>query len=151
MQRSDRKQDYVLNQKDGKYVPEKVGLKGITRDGMDYEFTTVLDLNIKHSCSSSKDRTGLFADKPEFVPSEATGKLVREWCNEGVIATSSLEEASNRISDCKSIKELMNVYNLFPEHREDLISEFKQRKAELQAEQNSISTTKIQENGTDND
>lgn len=85
------KQDYVLNQKDGKYLPEKVGLKGITRDGMDYEFTTVLDLNIKHACSSSKDRTGLFMDKPEFVPTEATGKLVREWCNEGVIATSSLE------------------------------------------------------------
>jgi len=33
------KQDYVLSEKNGKYVPEKVGLKGVTRDGLDYEFT----------------------------------------------------------------------------------------------------------------
>ena len=59
------KQDYVLNQKDGKFIPERVGLKGVTRDGMDYEFTTVLEMNIKHFATSSKDRTGLFADKPE--------------------------------------------------------------------------------------
>ena len=36
------KQDYVLTDKNGKMVPEKVGLKGVTRDGMDYEFTVVL-------------------------------------------------------------------------------------------------------------
>ena len=37
------KQDYVLNEKNGKQIPEKVGLKGVTREGMDYEFTLVLD------------------------------------------------------------------------------------------------------------
>ena len=30
------KQDYVLNQKDGKMIPEKVGLKAVQRDGLDY-------------------------------------------------------------------------------------------------------------------
>lgn len=43
------KQDYVLNEKNRKMVPEKVGLKGIQRDGIDYEFTIVLDLDSKHS------------------------------------------------------------------------------------------------------
>ena len=33
-----------LTDKNGKMVPEKVGLKGVTRDGMDYEFTVVLIL-----------------------------------------------------------------------------------------------------------
>src|SRR5690348_7312053 len=42
------KQDYVLTEKNGKQVPEKVGLKAIQREGMDYEFTIVLDLDIKH-------------------------------------------------------------------------------------------------------
>jgi hypothetical protein len=41
-------------------VPEKVGLKGVTREGMDYEFTIVLDIDIKHNVNASKDRTGLF-------------------------------------------------------------------------------------------
>ena len=39
------KTDYTLSEKNGKMVPEKVGLKGITRDGMDYEFTIVFDLD----------------------------------------------------------------------------------------------------------
>ena len=52
------KQDYVLNEKNGKLVPEKVGLKAMQRDGMDYEFTVVLDIDLKHHVQASKDRTG---------------------------------------------------------------------------------------------
>ena len=77
------KQDYVLNQKDGKMVPEKVGLKSVQRDGLDYEFTLVFDVDIKHFAVSSKDRTGLFMGKPDFVISENTGKQILEWCNAG--------------------------------------------------------------------
>src|SRR5574344_365651 len=33
------KQDYVLTEKNGKMVPEKIGLKATQRDGIDYEFT----------------------------------------------------------------------------------------------------------------
>jgi hypothetical protein len=142
------KQDWVLNQKDGKYVPEKMGLKGVTRDGMDYEFTTVLELNIKHFATSSKDRTGLFADKPEFMPTEEIGKAIKTWCGQG-IASSQLKEAEQRIAECRSIKELVNVYDLYPELRKDLLNQFKQRKAELQQKQNQYSTTKLSDNGTD--
>lgn len=74
------KQDYVLNERNGKMVPEKVGLKGIARHDTDYEFTVVLEVNQKHFCVASKDRTGLFADKPEFMVSELTGKQIRDWC-----------------------------------------------------------------------
>jgi hypothetical protein len=72
------KQDYILSEKKGKMIPEKIGLKGVTRDGMDYEFTIVLDLDLKHNATASKDRTGLFMDKPQFVITEATGQLVKE-------------------------------------------------------------------------
>ncbi|BBQ07251.1 AAA family ATPase [Elizabethkingia anophelis] len=78
------KQDYVLNQKDGKYIPEKVGLKSVQRDGLDYEFTLVFDIDIKHFAVASKDRTGLFMGKPEFTISENIGKDILNWCNEGV-------------------------------------------------------------------
>ena len=77
------KQDYVLNQKDGKFIPEKVGLKSVQRDGLDYEFTLVFDVDIKHFALSSKDRTGLFMGKPEFIISEDTGKIILNWCNQG--------------------------------------------------------------------
>ena len=77
------KQDYVLNERNGKFVPEKVGLKTIMRDGIDYEFTIVLDMDMKHFAKASKDRTNLFMDKPEFIITPTTGKTILEWCNEG--------------------------------------------------------------------
>jgi len=77
------KQDYVLNEKNGKMIPEKVGLKTVMRDGIDYEFTIVLDIDMKHNAKASKDRTGLFMDKPEFVITPETGKAILNWCNEG--------------------------------------------------------------------
>jgi len=48
------KQEYVLSEKNGKQVPEKVGLKGVTRDGMDYEFTLVFEIDIKNNALAGK-------------------------------------------------------------------------------------------------
>lgn len=75
------KQDYVLNEKNGKMVPEKVGLKAVMRDGVDYEFTIVLDIDLKHHAVASKDRTGLFMGKPEFTITPETGESILQWCN----------------------------------------------------------------------
>ena len=58
------KQDYVLSEKNGKMVPEKVGLKAVMRDGIDYEFTIVFDINMKHQAIASKDRTCLLYTSP---------------------------------------------------------------------------------------
>jgi len=85
------KQDYVLVEKNGRQVPEKVGLKAITRDGVDYELTLVLDIDIKHMAVASKDRTGLFAGKPDFVISEETGSTIRTWCESGAASMVEVE------------------------------------------------------------
>jgi hypothetical protein len=80
-----RKQDYEMTTNpNGKLTPVKVGLKEVTREGFEYELTVNLELDQKHNASASKDRTGLFIDKPEFVPSEDTGKLLLNWCESGV-------------------------------------------------------------------
>ena len=74
------KQDYVLNDKNGKQVPEKVGLNACMRDGVEYEFTIVLDLDITHRATASKDRTGLFMGRPEFTISPKVGAYILRWC-----------------------------------------------------------------------
>jgi ribosomal protein L12E/L44/L45/RPP1/RPP2 len=83
------KQEYVMNQveKNGKTVniPEKVGLKAITREGFDYEMTLSFDLAISHFAYSSKDRTSMFADKPEHIISQKTGEQIKEWNDGGKI------------------------------------------------------------------
>lgn len=123
------KQDYVLSEKNGKMVPEKVGLKGVTRDGLDYEFTIVFDLDIKHNVTASKDRTRLFMDKPQFVTTMATGKKILEWCMEGVNEQDILKE----ISECKTIEGLRHIYRKYPEQRDKIEPELIRRKSQLDA------------------
>ena len=132
------KQDYVLNEKNGKQVPEKIGLKGITRDGIDYEFTIVFDLDIKNHAISSKDRTQLFFGKPQEVLTVDAGITISEWCNMGSsmneINTSTMEEKiKQRISETKSLEELIGIYQEYPEYQSLLKTSFSQRKNNLQS------------------
>jgi len=75
------KQDYNLTEKNGKLIPEKAGTKAIMREGIDYEFTIVMNMDLKHQAKVTKDRTGIFAEKSEFIPTVETGKTILEWCN----------------------------------------------------------------------
>lgn len=112
------KQDYVLTDKNGKMVPEKVGLKAIQRDGIDFEFTIVLDIDIKHNASSSKDRTQLFDNLPPFVVTEEIGKKILDWCNNAPCVSSFTEDYTlNLIKSCKSIEELTLLYQTNAEVR----------------------------------
>jgi hypothetical protein len=114
------KQDYVLNNKNGKMVPEKVGLKGIQRDGVDYEFTLVFDININHQAVCSKDRTGMFADKPEFVISAGTGKRIKDWCNSG----ENLQGVKEEIKICATLEQLRVLYTKNINNKEVLKADF---------------------------
>ena len=138
------KQDYVLNQKDGKFIPEKVGLKSVQRDGVDYEFTLVFDVDIKHFALSSKDRTGLFMSKPEFVISEVTGKEILDWCNAGSVETKTLtiststsnlepskEEIFQRIQECNTFPELLALYKQYPDYQQELRPHYDAKKSLL--------------------
>lgn len=107
------KQDYVLNQKDGKFIPEKVGLKAVQRDGVDYEFTIVLDIDAKHFATASKDRTGLFVGMPEFKITPDTGKKLLDWGNSGI----SLDDIKKAILQATEIEELRIILRNHPEHK----------------------------------
>ena len=60
----------------------KHGTKEITREGFEYELTVNFELiNDQHLVKASKDRTGLFMNKPEFVITSKTGERLLQWCN----------------------------------------------------------------------
>ena len=75
--------DYVqvVNDK-GRTEIRKVGLAPVQRDGMDYEFSVVFDLNNEHTVTVSKDRTSIF-DGKNFTLSSETGATLLEWLNSG--------------------------------------------------------------------
>lgn len=123
------KQDYVLNDRNGKKVPEKIGLKAVQREGLDYEFTLVFDLNMKKKATASKDRTGLFFGKTEQMLTIEVGKSIYNWCNAGKdIAPTDI---SALIHNCKTIDDLLELYNEYPQYKEVLKPEFEKRKREI--------------------
>jgi hypothetical protein len=138
------KQDYVLNQKDGKYIPEKVGLKAVQRDGLDYEFTVVFDVDIKHFAVSSKDRTGMFMGKPEFIINTFTGKKILEWCNSGT----NLQEAREKIKNTKTVEELRNLYNQYSSWQKELEYDFKLQKETISVKETLLNPLKSNINGS---
>ncbi|MGB9847041.1 MAG: ATP-binding protein, partial [Desulfotomaculales bacterium] len=72
------KQEYVPVEEGGKTKIQKVGLAPVQRDGLEYEFTLVFDLDASHNAIASKDRTSLF-DGQVIRLSPATGMKLREW------------------------------------------------------------------------
>ena len=84
-----RKTDYEMSKDgNGKTQVIKAGLKEVTRDGWEYELTVNFNLDEKHNCTASKDRTGLFIDKPFFTITTDTGKIIKDWCEMGTVTQS---------------------------------------------------------------
>lgn len=62
----------------------KLGMKSEQRDGVEYEFTTVLDLmHESHLATATKDRTRLFMGADPQVINKDTGVLLNDWLNSG--------------------------------------------------------------------
>jgi hypothetical protein len=77
------KQEYVLETNDrGKQQPKKVGMAPVQREGMEYEFTVMLDVDMNHVASASKDRTSLF-DGRFFKIGKETGEELLQWLETG--------------------------------------------------------------------
>src|SRR5436305_5494207 len=110
-----RKQDYeMIKDNNGKVKVEKSGLREITREGFEYELTINLEMDTNHNASASKDRTNLFMGKPAFVPSEKTGELIAQWCEQGEEAFGAVKPGSEwytKIESCATQKELVELYN----------------------------------------
>lgn len=104
------KQDYVLVEKNGRQVPEKVGMKATQRDGVDYEFTIAFDIDIKHNAHATKDRTSMFDVNVDFVITEEIGAKIREWCETGVDVVAQKAEQLKQfhadLAACKSKEDI---------------------------------------------
>lgn len=146
------KQDFVMSEKNGKMVPEKVGLKGVTRDGMDYELTLVFDVDSRHLAKASKDRTNLFVDKPDFQISIETGIAIKEWCamkepaaEESLLSDlpRQVDEIINRIEACVTLEELIQLYKKHPEFQEPLKEQFLSQRNKIDFNQKFRSNGKL--------
>ena len=83
-----------------------LGMKPEQRDGIEYEFTTFLDLfHETHQAIASKDRTGLFNPEQPFLVTPDIGIALLDWLNTGV----------NIYIDKDQETELLSIYSNLPD------------------------------------
>ena len=77
------KDEYVLEEKNGKQTPKKVGLGYKQRDGMEYNYTCTFNIaQDTHIASVMKDNTHLFEDRYDVL-TEEDGEAIYNWANSG--------------------------------------------------------------------
>ncbi|MBE0468184.1 MAG: ATP-binding protein [Methyloprofundus sp.] len=78
------KTSYVQGEENGRKTVRKMGEAPEQRDGIEYEFTTVLDLNVNGNFAvASKDRSKLFNPEQPILITEETGVQLRGWLERG--------------------------------------------------------------------
>ena len=90
---------YAVETINGKSVPRKVGQAPIQREGVEYEFTLVLDLDRDHSIGISKTRCAEL-ETTGLVPGSDLPHLIdtfQRWLGEGDIATLSVKVAKQQL------------------------------------------------------
>jgi hypothetical protein len=74
------KQEYVLEQNSkGKQVPRKVGMAAVQRDGMEYEFDCVLEMDYAHVAHVSKTRCAELDGLEIEKPGKAFADTFKRW------------------------------------------------------------------------
>ena len=130
--------DMAKDERTGKIKPVKVGLAPVQRDGLEYEFTVVLDIDLdKHTATASKDRTGLF-DGKYFTPTIETGAELLTWLEDGKEAF-NLDRILFSVQTANTVDRLKEMYLTHKDEAEanGMAQKFNQavtaRKAELEA------------------
>ena len=126
-----RKIDYSLDTVgNGRTQVVKHGTKEITREGFEYELTVNFELiNDQHLAKASKDRTGLFMNKPEFVITSKTGERLLNWCNSKPV---TVKDIVDKINSALSVSELTKLYNENPQFQKNLHPQFQTKKLQLE-------------------
>lgn len=78
------KVEYV-QEKDGRGKTQirKVGLQPVQREGLDYEFTVVLDVDLDHRVTVGKTRCSAIADKSYVKAGADIAGVLRQWLDAG--------------------------------------------------------------------
>lgn len=103
----------IVENERGKKEPKRIGLAPIQRQGLEYEFTCVLDLSTEsHMATASKDRTGMF-DGSHFVITQDTGKQLASWLDSGTeppVKFDPLAEQKKAIRNAKDMAALSELW-----------------------------------------
>ena len=73
------KQDYILVERNGKQVPQKVGMAPVQRDGFEYEFDVMMDMDIENVGRIQKTRCPALTGAAFAKPGADMAAILRDW------------------------------------------------------------------------
>ena len=114
----------------GKTKILQLGMKAEQRDGIVYEFTTVLDLvHGGHYATATKDRTGVFGGDPQVITPD-TGATLLTWLETGVetLKFADYVLAIDDAPDLASLKDAFISAHRFAAGDEEMTAQFTQAK-----------------------
>lgn|GEM_PF-6755579 len=78
------KTEYVLERDErGKMTPRKVGLAPVQREGMEYEFDVVAEMDMQNTLMITKTRIPKLTGKVIHYPGAALGETLKAWLTDG--------------------------------------------------------------------
>lgn len=119
-------EEYTDSKGNRKSRPVKMGMAPVQREGMEYEFTVMMDVNQEHNTSVTKDRTNMFKDEI-FTLTEEVGQRLLGWLNEGIDKPDpKVQEAKRKIASL-----LPMLGYALPEKKEEIKSFVENKVKEL--------------------
>jgi len=108
------KTEYVIEENErGKKVPRKVGMKPEQREGIEYEFDVVADLDLDNTLSVSKTRVPMLHGAVIQKPGAEFAATIRDWLAEGedvpgpLLFRSKALDPDATVADLKALWEIV--------------------------------------------
>lgn len=86
----------------GKMAPKKIGMAPIQREGMDYEFTIVGDMDLEHNLLIGKTRCAMLDRAVINRPGAALARQLLGWLNDGGSATASASTSAPTLQTARA-------------------------------------------------
>jgi len=96
------KDEYILEERNGKQVPKKVGIGYRQREGLEYNYSIAFNIDqATHVAEITKDNTKLFENRYEML-TEKDGEAMFEWAN-----SSKIEPTREKLRNILSAIDIM--------------------------------------------
>jgi hypothetical protein len=114
---------------------EPNGTKAIQRKEFTKDYTLALELNDIDACTVLHDHTGVLNATNSSRITNDTGSLLSRWCNGNkpdTITNPLQAQVEKQIQECKTVDELLDLYNKHPELQAILKDQFTKKRESLQ-------------------
>lgn len=94
----------------GKQEPRRIGTKPEQREGIEYEFDLVADMDLEHNLIVSKSRIQPLADLVVKRPDGMLGQQILAWLGDAPKAPTALEYRDKALDKAQTVEKLRELY-----------------------------------------